>query len=169
VVAVAASGPSRPPAGYTLIELLAALVVVGIALGIATLQLVPDDRAALREESQRLALLLENAGLQARASGHPLAWSTENNGYRFWKKDDYGDWVRLNDDAMLRPRTLPGHIAIASVSVEAGRLKPGEPMPLGAASFARPFSIQMTSGDFGASITGNSTGMVAAQMDGEKN
>ncbi len=56
---------------------------MGIALGMVAVQLMPDERAALREEAQRLALLLENAEMEARASGRSLAWSAEKNGYRF--------------------------------------------------------------------------------------
>lgn len=153
--------------GFTLIELLVVLVVIGIALGMVVVQLMPDDRAVLREESQRLALLLENAGMEARASGRPLAWSAEKNSYRFWKKNDYGDWVRLDDDAMFRPRTMPDGLTIAEVSVESQILKPNEPMSLNAASFALPFHIRLTSKDASASVTGSSTGAVSSSLDND--
>ncbi|MBI3903316.1 MAG: prepilin-type N-terminal cleavage/methylation domain-containing protein [Nitrosomonadales bacterium] len=153
--------------GFTLIELLVVLVITGIALGVAVVQLMPDDRATLREEAQRLALLLENAGMEARASGRPLAWSAENDGYRFWKKNDYGDWVGLDDDAIFRPRSLPAGLHIAEVSVEAQALKPGAQMPLSAWSFAPPFSIRMHGEHASANIAGSSTGAVSARLDGE--
>ena len=57
----------RSKKGFTLIELLVVLVIIGIALGLVMVQLMPDRRAQLREESERLALLLENAGMEARA------------------------------------------------------------------------------------------------------
>lgn len=151
--------------GFTLIELLVVLVVMSVALGMTVVQLMPDNRSALREEAQRLALLLENAGMEARTSGHPLAWSAEKNGYRFWKKNDYGDWVRIEDDAMYRPRTLPVGMSIGEVSVETLPLKPGERMSLNAASFALPFRIRLTAENASASMTGSSTGSVSAQLD----
>jgi general secretion pathway protein H len=154
-----------PPRGFTLIELLVVLVIVGVALGMVVVQLMPDSRSTLRQESQRLALLLENAGMEARASGRPLAWSAEKNGYYFWKKNDYGDWVRLDDDAMFRPRTFPEGMAITEVSVEDQPLKTGEQMSLNASSFALPFLIHLSGGEASASVTGNSTGAVTASLD----
>ena len=158
---------SFPTKGFTLVELLVVLVVMGIALGMVTVQLMPDSRATLRDEAQRLALLLENAGMEARASGRPLAWSAEKNGYLFWKKNDYGEWVRLEDDAMFRPRTLPDGIGIAEVTVESQALKPGEQMSLNAYSFALPFSIRLSGEHASASVTGSSTGAVSAKLDSE--
>ena len=143
------------------------LVVIGIVLGMVTMQLMPDNRAILREEAQRLALLLENAGMEARASGHSLAWSSGKNSYRFWKKNDYGDWVRIEDDGMFRQRTLPDGLSIAEVRVETQILQHGEQLALSAASFALPFRIRLNSGPASASISGSSTGAVTAKLDDE--
>lgn len=153
--------------GFTLIELLVVMVVIGITLGLVMVQLLPDNRAILRGEAQRLALLLENAGLEARASGRPLAWSSEKTAYRFWKKNDYGDWVRLEDDAMFRARALPDGMQIAEVSVEKHPLLAGEQMALSASSFALPFQIRLNKGAASASVAGSSTGTVSARLDGE--
>ena len=132
-------------------------------------QLMPDDRVALREESQLLALLLENAGMEARASGRPLAWSAEKNGYRFWKKNEYNEWVRLDDDAMFRPHTLPVGLGIAAVSVETHPLQPGELISLNAFSFTLPFNILMTSEHGSANVNGSSTGAVSAVLNSTAN
>jgi len=152
--------------GFTLIELLVVLVIIGIVLGAVVVQLMPDDRTALREEAQRLTLLLENAGLEARAGGHSLGWSYDRNGYRFWKKNDYGDWTPL-DDAMFRPRTLPAGTYVEDAKVEAQPLRPGEQMLLSASAFPLPFSIRLGNERVSANVAGNSTGTVSAQLDGE--
>jgi general secretion pathway protein H len=154
--------------GFTLVELLVVMVVMGIVLGLVAVQLMPDNRAVLREEAQRLALLLENAGMEARASGRPLAWSAELKGYRFWNKNDYGEWVRLEDNGIFHARDLPEGIGISEVSVETKPLKAGELMSLNAFSFTLPFKIRMSSSENGAaSVTGSSTGAVSAKLDSE--
>ena len=149
--------------GFTLVELLVTLVVMGIALGIAAVQLMPDERTALREEAARLALLLENAGLEARSSGHSLAWSGENTRYLFWKKNDYNDWTRIEDDSAFRPRTLPDGIQINEITVEDQPIKHGEQLALSASAFALPFRIRMSNAAARANVVGKSTGEVIVE------
>lgn len=151
--------------GFTLIELLVVLVVMGIALGIVVVQLMPDDKTTLREEAARLALLLENAGLEARSSGRSMAWSADNTHYLFWKKNDYNDWARIEDDTAFRPRTLPQGMQIVEVTSDSQLLKPGEPLALSASAFTLPFRIRMNYASVSTSIIGKSTGEVIVQPD----
>jgi len=153
--------------GFTLIELLVVLVVMGVALGLVMVQLMPDHQAPLRDEAARLALLLENAGLEARASGRSLAWSGEKNNYRFLSKNAYGDWVRVDDDSPFRPRTLAEGVNVGEISVEEQPLKPGEFVLLSAHAFAVPFLIRLSSEHGSARVTGKSTGDVIFALDTE--
>lgn len=156
-----------PQHGFTLVELLVVLVVMGIALGATVVQLMPDNRAVLRHESERLALLLENAALEAQASGRPLAWSGEASHYRFWKKNDYNDWVRIEDDTMFRPRELPEGIRIGQITVEDVPLKPGDKLSLSAHGFSLPYRIRIGNQYGNAGITGKSTGDVSVSLDNQ--
>jgi general secretion pathway protein H len=157
--------------GFTLIELLVVMVVMGVALGLVMVQLMPDRQAPLREEAARLALLLENAGLEARASGRSLAWSGEKGSYRFFSKNEYGMWVRIDDDTLFRPRTMPEGVNVGEVSVEEQPLRPGDYLLLSANSFAVPFRIRLylsaeSGSEYGsASVTGKSTGDVTFTLD----
>jgi general secretion pathway protein H len=154
--------------GFTLVELLIVIVIMGIAMGMTVLQLMPDNRAPLRSEAEKLALLLENAGQEAQASGRPLAWSGEKANYRFWKKNDYNDWVRIEDDTMFRARTLPDGMLISQVTVEDLPLKPGDQLSLSAYSIPLPFRIRLANQYGSASIIGKSTGDVTAILDNEQ-
>ncbi|HCJ50415.1 MAG: type II secretion system protein GspH [Gallionellales bacterium CG_4_10_14_3_um_filter_54_96] len=153
--------------GFTLVELLVVLVVIGITLGMTLVQLMPDDRAALRQESQRLALLLENAMLEAQASGQTLGWSGEAAHYRFWKKNEYNDWVRIEDDTLFRPRDLPEGMRISQTSVEEVTLQPGDKLALSAQAYPLPFRIRIGNQFGNASVIGKSTGEVTALMDNQ--
>lgn len=153
--------------GFTLIELLVVLVVMGIALGLVVVQLMPDKQAPLRDEAARLALLLENAGLEARASGRSMAWSGEKNSYRFFSRNEYGDWIRIVDDSPYRPRSMPEEVNIGEVSVEGLPLKQGEYILLSANSYAAPFRIHLTGEFGGASVLGKSTGDVVFALDSQ--
>jgi general secretion pathway protein H len=138
---------------------------MGIALGLVVVQLMPDDRSALREEAARLALLLENAGLEARSSGRSMAWSAENTRYLFWKKNNYNDWTRIEDDSMFRPRTLPEGTRIGAITLEDQPVKAGEQIALSASAYAPPFRIKLSNASASATIIGKSTGEVVVQPD----
>ncbi len=155
----------RTQIGFTLVELLVVMVVMGIALGIVVVQLMPDDKTTLREEAAKLALLLENAGLEARSSGRSMAWSSENSRYLFWKKNTYNDWTRIEDDTIFRPRVLPQGIQIGDVTQDDQPVKPGEHLALSASAFAPPFRIRMINNSVGTTIIGKSTGEVIVQPD----
>ena len=151
--------------GFTLVELLVVMVVMGIALGIVVVQLMPDDRTSLREEAARLALLLENAGLEARSSGRSMAWSSENTRYLFWKKNSYNDWTRIEDDTIFRPRVLPEGIHIGEITMDNQPIQAGEHLALSSSAFALPFRIHMNNKTAGTTIIGKSTGEVIVQAD----
>lgn len=149
--------------GFTLVELLVVLVIMAVVSGMAVVQMMPDDRSRLREEARRLALLLENAALEARASGHSLAWSPEAGGYRFWQLDRYGEWKHVNEP-MFRRRELPEAMLIIGVSVEERAIKPGEKLLFGTASFPTPFVIRLRLGKSEAAVAGNATGETKVQL-----
>ncbi len=65
-------GHARRRSGFTLIELLVVLALVAVAAGIVTLTLRDADAARLDEEGERLAVLLEMARAEARASAAPV-------------------------------------------------------------------------------------------------
>lgn len=157
--------PQSCQKGFTLVELLVVLVVIGITLGMTMIQLMPDNRAALHREADRLALLLENAELQAQASGKTIAWSGEASHYRFWNKDDYNDWVRIEDDKLFRQRELPDDIQIGQTSIEDIAIKPGDKLSFSSQGYPLPFRILLGNQYGSARIIGKGTGEVTATMD----
>ena len=142
---------------------------MGVAMGMVMVQLMPDKNAALREEAGRLSLLLENAGLEARASGRSIAWSGEKSRYLFFRQNEYLDWVRIDDDSSFRPRALAEGVYIGEIAVEEQPVKPGEFVLLSANSFAVPFSIRLTSAFGSALVTGKSTGDVVYSLNDQSN
>ncbi len=146
--------------GFTLLELMVVLVVASIMLSLATLQLMPNAQTVLREESQRLAFLMENGGMSAQAGGQPLAWSGTGGSYRFWRRTKDGEWVRIERDNLLRPRTLPETVRIGEVSFNGRRIEPGALVMLSPELAAKDFRISLLSGNLLATVTGNGLGKV---------
>lgn len=101
--------------GFTLLELLVVLVIVGIMLGFVTLNALPSGRQALQNEAQRIALLLQLARDEAIVRNRPVAFEVDQYRYRFWILDENNTWQAMDKDDMLREREFqraPVNLAI---------------------------------------------------------
>ena len=83
-MAVADVGADRSRVrGFTLIEILVVLMVLGIGLGVIALSSGHDSTAILRHESERLRSALEHAAQLAQWRRSTLLWQADATGYRF--------------------------------------------------------------------------------------
>ena len=146
--------------GFTLLEMLVVLVVASIMLSVATLNLMPSAQTMLREESKRLAFLMENGAMASQAGGQPLAWSGTGNNYRFWLRNKEGEWLRIERDNLLHPRTLPQTVGIGEVRFNGRPLEPGALVLLSPALSAKDFQVRLYSGNLSADVVGNGLGTV---------
>ena len=146
--------------GFTLLEMLVVLVVASIMLSVVTLNLLPNAQTVLREESQRLALLMENGAMSSQAGGQPLAWSGTGSSYRFWMRTKEGEWVRIERDNLLHPRTLPKTVRIGDVSFNGHRIEPGALVVLSPELSAKDFRVTLLSDDLVSDVVGNGLGKV---------
>lgn len=96
------SMPSRS-AGFTLLELLIVLVIVGLSLGMASLSVMPSSAKTLETDAQRIALLLQLARDEAIVRNRPIMFETHGNAYRFLVRTERG-WQTLQGDEQLRER-----------------------------------------------------------------
>ena len=109
-------GPSSRR-GFTLLELLVVLLVMGLAAGLIGTLVHPDERALLRLEAERLAQLLDLAATESRLTGKPVAFTAEVSTYSFWRWRDDAGWFQAREDS-LRPRSLPPGMAISGARIE---------------------------------------------------
>lgn len=77
-------GPVSRQKGFTLLEMMIVLVIIGIATTMASVSAFGNNSArALRQDAMRLAHLFTAAQVEARASGQPIAWAHNGEGYQF--------------------------------------------------------------------------------------
>jgi len=106
--------------GFTLIEMLVVVLVMGLLVGLVAAATRPVGRDSLRTEAERLAQLLDLAGEEARMGGKPVAWTSDGQTYRFWRWRNGTGWMEIRDDT-LRARSLPDDMSIPELQVEGGR------------------------------------------------
>ena len=94
---------ARRSAGYTLVELLVVLVVLGVMLGLVSLSIVPDPRAKLQRDAERLEQLFALAAEEAQLTSRPIAWRGDENGYAFYRRER-DQWIAFDGDAQFKAR-----------------------------------------------------------------
>lgn len=93
--------------GFTLIEVLVVLVIIGIAIGGASAGLDVLHRRDADLAVGRLRHVLEAAARQAQVRGHPVAFDLVADGYRFSTPDAGGIWNPWELPPRFVARILP--------------------------------------------------------------
>jgi prepilin-type N-terminal cleavage/methylation domain-containing protein len=92
--------------GFTLAEILAVLIVIGLAAGLVYARFETDPRHTVERESQRLAAALEHAALLAQWKGETLGISASGNAYRIRTVDALNGYVNF-EATNERPIAVP--------------------------------------------------------------
>jgi len=104
--------PARRCAGFTLLELMVVLVLIGIIFGFAALSIGGDDYEELMEqESNRLTTLLQLGGDEAILRGEEMAVLFAEDGYQFLILVE-DRWQPSGEDELLKSYTLPDDIEL---------------------------------------------------------
>lgn len=133
------------PRGFTLLELMVVLGIVGVLAGIVVLNFVGADRERnLQTEAIRLAALVELARTEATMRNARMGLFVDEAEYAFATFDpETGDWVRP-EEGPFRPRTAPDGVTF-SAATETLEL-PGRPAR-GRARNALPDILIFASGE----------------------
>ena len=100
--------PARRSAGFTLLELMVVLVLIGIIFSFAVLSLGGDDYAELMEQdTHRMMTLLGLASDEAVLRGDELAVLFAEDGYSFLILDEDQQWRATSEDGLLKSYALP--------------------------------------------------------------
>jgi len=101
MAAVAPARKARRAAGFTLVEILIVMTIIGITLGMVSLNAIPSPRQDLENEAKRLTLLLQLARDEAIVRNRQVAFEATPERYRFLVRTDEG-WVPVTKDDLLR-------------------------------------------------------------------
>jgi general secretion pathway protein H len=140
--------------GFTLLEMMVVLLIIGIASTMASVSAFGSDSArALRQDATRLAHLFTSAQAEARGSGRPIVWTYDGEGYHFarlprrlmlparmaMRAQPVSD-TAIGGDTPLRPRDWisPDPVAV--------RIEPDIDVVFGAEWIPGPFKMELKAG-----------------------
>lgn len=135
------------PAGFTLLEMLVVVLIIGILVGTVSARLQPDSQDVLRVEAERLAQLMELAAQDARITGRAIVWTSDGQRYQFWRQGADDAWSEIRDDDLLRARALPQGMVMAQVRDETGRAQPDMRIAFPADGSMAAFSMDLALGN----------------------
>ena len=150
--------------GFTLIEVLVVLVIIGIMVGLVSVRMMPEDNDRLRTEAERMALLLEQARDHAVVAGEPIGFSVEQGHYRFWVRDAENQWVPLGGDELLRQRPLADGVQLAALQVNRAPLAEGDRLLFLPTGSNEPFTADLALNAARARIHGDRLGRVSIEL-----
>ena len=146
--------------GFTLVEMLVVLMIMGLFIGLVSTITRPDDRAVLQLEAERLSQLLDFAAMEARLTGKSIAWTADESGYRFWRAGDDANWSEIRDSELLRARTLPQGMVVSRFRVENMRPRGAMRLEFTSQGASLAFAIGMSLGAAHYAVTGSPVGEV---------
>ena len=132
--------------GFTLVEMLVVLMVMGLCLGLISVNIAPSERDLLRVEAERLAQVLDLAAEEARITGKSIAWTAEESGYRFWRLGTDSEWMEIRDSGPLRARSLSPGMTISDLRVDAMRAQSFKRVEFLPGGVALAFTIDLSLG-----------------------
>lgn len=98
-------------AGFTLLELMAVILIIGIIVSFASLSIGQNTSRIVQDEVERLHGLIQLAGEEAVLQGRELALEFNRDKYQFLELGSDG-WQPIEEDKMFRERPLPEPVEV---------------------------------------------------------
>lgn len=155
--------------GFSLLELMVVILVIGLIYGVATVSLSTVSSDPLEKEIERLRYSMQVGQTEAIVRSQPIAIGFTDKGYRFYKLEGK-TWEALETERLLAAYELPSDVDaelfLDNISVILPEEAPQKPqvyiLPTGESS---PFVYQIDKGGDRQRIRFNALGQVVAEDD----
>lgn len=149
--------PGRAMRGFTLVEVMVVLVIIGITLGMVSFNALPSPRQRLQNEAARIALLLQLARDEAIVRNKLVAFEADSERYRFLVRTDTG-WEAVTKDELLREREFKG--GPMKMMIDPPSAGSGTPMRItfGREPVDKPFVLTLAMGEDSVAVRADGIG-----------
>jgi general secretion pathway protein H len=150
-------GLPRRSGGFTLVEIMVVMVIIGITLGMVSLNAIPSPRQDLQKEAQRLALLLQLARDEAIVRNRLVTFEATPERYHFLVRNETR-WDPIVGDDLLRERAFKGApLSLLLDPSSAGTVNPLR-ITFGREPVDKPFVLTLASGADSVAIRADGVG-----------
>ena len=146
--------------GFTLVEILVVLVIIGITIALISVNFRRDPKSELRTEAQRLTLLLQAARTEAITTGKPLAWIALPHAYGFYQRDAERRWSVALTEPPFAQTALPTQISVADVNINRAQMPIDTPLVFSASGLNQPFRLELAAGGERMQVQGDAGGHI---------
>ena len=153
----------RNARGFSLLELLVVMVIVGLSLGMVSFSAMQSAQKDLLNDAQRIALLLQQARDEAIVRDRPVAFEADENHYDFLVKNDK-DWEPISDDDLMRSREFKRAPVTLLMTPQPEGTSGTLRIVFGREPVDKPFVLKLAQGDDSVSIQADGIGHFTVQQ-----
>ena len=151
---------ARGARGFTLVEVMVVMVIIGITLGLVSLNAIPSPRQDLQKEAQRIALLLQLARDEAIVRNRLIAFEANSDRYRFLVRNE-ASWDQVINDDLLRERNFknaPITLRLDPPAQTGGTTNTNMRITFGREPVDRPFVLTLSNGEDQVAVRADGVG-----------
>lgn len=152
--------------GFTLVEVLVVLVIIGIGASMVSLAAFSGPDRRLRSDAERLVGAFSAAQSEARSDGRAIRWLADNDGWYFERRGR-SEQVSAQDDGPSRPDRFASDDLLGVRTWQkppvAVRADPDLPLVFGTEWIAPPMALQLQADGESLTITRDAAGQYAIQ------
>jgi general secretion pathway protein H len=150
--------PFRRQAGFTLVEIMVVMVIIGITLGMVSINAIPSQKQNLEGEARRIALLLQVARDEAIVRNRLVAFEADENGYRFLVRNETRwDAIGQKDDLLRERPFKSAPLTLLLDPAGAGAANPLR-ITFGREPVDKPFVLTLANGEDSVAIRADGIG-----------
>ena len=150
--------PGTPAArGFTLVEIMVVMVIIGITLGLVSINAMPSPRQDLQAEAQRISLLLQLARDEAIVRNRLITFEATPERYHFLVRNETR-WDLITNDDLLRERAFKNApLTLLLNPASAGTIDPLR-ISFGSEPVDKPFTLTLANGSYQVAIRADGVG-----------